>query len=91
MSWRGSMMPIYHAIDGRSVYPDSASLPQPPDVAVIATPETVPSLIGTLGDRGTRAAVVITAGFGELGESGRRLASMRASRISHRSRAPSPF
>jgi acyl-CoA synthetase (NDP forming) len=41
---------------------------------VIATPpETVPSLIGALGDRGTRAAVVVTAGFGELGENGRRL------------------
>jgi acetyltransferase len=66
--------PHHHAIHGLSVYPDIASLPQAPDLAVIATPpETVPSLIGTLGDRGTRAAVVITAGFGELGENGRRL------------------
>jgi acetyltransferase len=64
--------PHHHAIDGLSVYPDIASLPKAPDLAVIATPpETVPSLIGALGDRGTRAAVVITAGFGELGEKGR--------------------
>jgi acetyltransferase len=63
--------PHYHAIDGLTVYPDIKSLPRVPDLAVIATPpETVPSLIGALGERGTRAAVVITAGFGELGEHG---------------------
>jgi acetyltransferase len=56
------------------VHPDIASLPQPPDLAVIVTPpESVPCLIGELGERGTRAAVVITAGFGELGERGRAL------------------
>ncbi|HTV87590.1 MAG TPA: bifunctional acetate--CoA ligase family protein/GNAT family N-acetyltransferase, partial [Stellaceae bacterium] len=43
-------------------------------LAVIATPpDTVPGLIGALGARGTRAAVVITAGFGELGDAGHRL------------------
>jgi len=47
-------------------YPDVASLPTTPDLAVIATPpDTVPSIIAELGDRGTKAAVVITAGFGE--------------------------
>ncbi len=45
--------------------------PRRPDLAVIATPpETVPGLLGELGARGTRAAVVITAGFAELGERG---------------------
>ncbi|MEX0839409.1 MAG: bifunctional acetate--CoA ligase family protein/GNAT family N-acetyltransferase [Parvibaculum sp.] len=53
---------------------DVASLPQAPDLAVIATPpQTVPGLIAELGARGTKAAVVITAGFGELGEEGREL------------------
>ena len=53
---------------------DIAGLPQAPDLAVIATPpQTVPGLIAELGARGTRAAVVITAGFGELGEEGRAL------------------
>ena len=32
-----------------------------------------PALVAALGARGTKAAVVITAGFGELGEAGRRL------------------
>ena len=66
--------PHHRAIDGFRVYPDVASLPIIPDLAVIATPpQTVPSLIAALGERGTRAAVVITAGFGELGAEGRRL------------------
>lgn len=48
-----------------------AHLPEAPDLAVIATPAaTVPGLLGELGARGTRAAVVITAGFAELGEAG---------------------
>ncbi|WP_245545115.1 acetate--CoA ligase family protein [Parvibaculum lavamentivorans] len=56
------------------VYKDVASLPGTPDLAVIATPpQTVPGLISELGARGTKAAVVITAGFGELGEKGRAL------------------
>ncbi|MGE5268822.1 MAG: acetate--CoA ligase family protein, partial [Thiohalocapsa sp.] len=66
--------PHHDALDGVPVYPDVASLSHAPDLAVIATPpETVPPLIAELGARGTRAAVVITAGFGELGERGRAL------------------
>jgi GNAT superfamily N-acetyltransferase/predicted CoA-binding protein len=43
--------PHHHAIDGLSVFPDIASLPCAPDLAVIATPpQTVPSLIGALGE-----------------------------------------
>jgi acetyltransferase len=66
--------PHHRTIDGLPVHPDAASLPQVPDLAVIATPpEAVPLLISELGARGTRAAVVVTAGFGELGEQGRKL------------------
>jgi acetyltransferase len=66
--------PHHQAIDGLAVHPDVASLPQAPDLAVIATPaETVPCLIGEPGERGTRAAVIITAGFSEIGERGKTL------------------
>jgi len=66
--------PHHQTLNGLPVYPDVESLPRAPDLAVIATPpDTVPGLIGALGARGTRAAVVITAGFGELGDAGRRL------------------
>ncbi|MDD3652511.1 CoA-binding protein, partial [Immundisolibacter sp.] len=65
----GPVMPVnpkYVAVEGVLAYKDVASLPLAPDLAVIATPpHTVPQLIAELGARGTRAAVVITAGFKE--------------------------
>jgi acetyltransferase len=66
--------PHHKRIGGAEVFHDVASLPQAPDLAVIATPpDNVPELVAELGARGTRAAIVITAGFGELGEEGKRL------------------
>ncbi len=66
--------PHYTEIAGMPVYPDVASLPAAPDLAVIATPPAVvPALIAELAAKGTRGAVVITAGFGELGAEGKQL------------------
>ncbi len=66
--------PRHQAIDGMPVHPDVASLSSAPDLAIIATPpDTVPNLVAALGAKGTRAAVVITAGFGELGQQGNAL------------------
>ena len=60
--------PKYAEIDGAACHPDVASLPATPDLAVVVTPPpTVPAIIAELGARGTKAAVVITAGFGEGG------------------------
>jgi acetyltransferase len=59
--------PKYKEVLGRPCYKDIASLPAAPDLAVIATPPaTVPGLIAELGAKGTRAAVVVTAGFSGL-------------------------
>ena len=67
----GPVMPVNpkHAdVGGVIAYPDVASLPVAPDMAVICTPPgTVPQIIADLGRRGTKAAVVITAGFGDGG------------------------
>jgi acetyltransferase len=64
--------PRHAEILGRPAVADVAHLPEAPDLAVIATPpETVTPLIAELGARGTKAVVVITAGFGG-GEAGRR-------------------
>ena len=58
--------PRHQTIEGQRVYPDIADLPEAPDLAVIATPPgTVPELVAELARRGTRGAIVITAGFGE--------------------------
>ena len=49
---------------GAPAFADVAALPEAPELAVICTPpSTVPQLIAELGARGTRAAVVLTAGF----------------------------
>ncbi len=61
--------PSADEVEDQRCYPDIASLPEAPDLAVIATPpDAVPDLIAELGARGTRGAVVITAGFGEGGD-----------------------
>ena len=50
-------------IAGRPVLKSLGELKQPADLAVIMTPpETVPKLVLELGERGTRVAVIITAG-----------------------------
>ncbi len=68
----GPIMPVnpkYKAVHGVTAYPDIDALPTTPDLAVVATPaDTVPDIIDRLGNRGTRAAVIISAGFGETGE-----------------------
>ncbi|HXP78071.1 MAG TPA: bifunctional acetate--CoA ligase family protein/GNAT family N-acetyltransferase [Stellaceae bacterium] len=75
--FKGNLMlvnPHYTDIAGMPVYPDVASLPAVPDLAVIATPPAVvPETIAELGAKGARGAVVITAGFGELGVEGKQL------------------
>ena len=58
--------PHEEAIRSAVNYHSVAELPMAPDLAVIATPpQTVPGLVAELGARGCRAAVVVTAGFGE--------------------------
>lgn len=58
--------PKADTVAGHPVAHDIAALPEAPDLAVIATPpDTVAGIVAELGQRGTRAAVIITAGFGE--------------------------
>lgn len=65
----GPIVPVNahaQAVHGIMAYPDVASLPLTPDLAVIATPpDSIPSLVAELAARGTRAAVILTAGFAE--------------------------
>ena len=73
--------PIYpvHPRDARVVglpaFRTVAALPETPDLAVIATPPaTVPGIAAELAERGTRAAIVLTAGLRDAtGDDGRTL------------------
>ena len=52
-------------IAGRPVWRSLSDLLSPPDLAVVMTPaETVPGILKELGAKGTKAAVIISAGPG---------------------------
>lgn len=63
--------PKYEALDDQPCYPDLTALPEPVDLAVVATPAaTVPGIIRQCAEHKVPAAIVLSAGFGEAGEAG---------------------
>ncbi|HMM99124.1 MAG: GNAT family N-acetyltransferase [Anaerolineae bacterium CFX3] len=59
---------------GIKAYPSIKDIPDPVDLAVIVTPApTVPKIITDCVERGVRGAIVISAGFKEIGPEGVRL------------------
>jgi acetyltransferase len=76
--FEGPVLPVNpkrRAVAGVLAFPSVGELPVTPDLAVICTPPaTVPGLVRDLGERGTRAAIVVTAGLGDTpGPDGRPL------------------
>jgi len=56
--------PKHAQIGGEPAYASVAALPEVPELAVICTPpSSVAALVAALGERGTRAAIVMTAGL----------------------------
>lgn len=72
--------PKRHAIHGVRCYPTLGDLPERVDLAVVATPAaTVPGVVRECVERGVKGAILISAGFSELGAAGRALeAEIRA-------------
>jgi acetyltransferase len=72
--FKGQLYPInakHPEIQGQRAYASIAEVGQPVDLVVIATPpKTVPGIIEECGLHGVKAAVIITAGFGEIGAEG---------------------
>ncbi|WP_295990555.1 CoA-binding protein [Rugamonas sp.] len=66
----GALWPVnpkYDALLGMRCYAKVAALPAAPELAILCTPPaTIAGLIAELGARGTRAAIVMTAGLGEF-------------------------
>ena len=59
---------------GIRAYPTIGAVPEPVDLAVVATPApTVPGVIGTCVEAGVKAAIIISAGFKEIGPEGAEL------------------
>lgn len=86
----GTVLPVHPTrpnVLGIKAYPRVGAIPERVDLAVIATPAaTVPDVIGECVDAGVRGAVVISAGFREVGPAGaelerRALAQARRGRL----------
>ncbi|HEX5364498.1 MAG TPA: bifunctional acetate--CoA ligase family protein/GNAT family N-acetyltransferase [Gallionella sp.] len=72
--FQGKLYPINPKsplVQGQQAYTSIAEIGEPVELVVIATPpKTVPGIIEECGIHGVKAAVIITAGFGEAGPSG---------------------
>ncbi len=75
--FKGGLYPVNNKreqILGLKAYPDLNSVPEDLDLVIISTPApTVPSVMRQCGEKGVNSVIIITAGFGELGEEGHRL------------------
>jgi len=67
--FKGEVWPVnpkYGELAGRRCYASVAELPAAPALAVICTPPaTIPAIVRQLGERGTRAAVVLSSGMSD--------------------------
>jgi acetyltransferase len=66
--------PTKDTILGMKAYPSVTALPEPPDLAVIITPpKTIPGIIRECAQTGVPGAIIISAGFKEIGPEGAEL------------------
>jgi acetyltransferase len=66
--------PDHEAVMGIPCYPNIKSLPKVPDLAIICTPaEKVPGDVEECGEKGILGVIIISAGFKETGEEGKKL------------------
>jgi acetyltransferase len=73
-AFEGEVFPVNPKTEellGRKCYAKMGDLPETPDLAIIIVPaHIVPGVLREAAEKGTRAAVVISAGFKETGEDG---------------------
>jgi len=73
----GTVFPVHPTrpnVLGIKAYPNIGAVPERVDLAMIVTPAaTVPDVIGECVDAGVRGAIVISAGFKEIGPAGAEL------------------
>lgn len=66
--------PNRESVLGIKCYPSIKDVPEHVDLAVIATPaKTVPKIVEECGEAGVEGVVIVSAGFRETGEEGRKL------------------
>lgn len=86
--FKGKIYPInpkYEAIEDIRCYPSIESLPESPDQIVIAVAaEKAAEVLAAAGAKGIRAAVVLSAGFAELGTKGGKELQMALRQVAER-------
>ncbi|MES9900211.1 MAG: bifunctional acetate--CoA ligase family protein/GNAT family N-acetyltransferase [Sedimenticola sp.] len=61
-------------IQGQTAYSDLETIGKPVDLAVIVTPaKTIPAIIESCGRHGVKDALILSAGFREVGETGKKI------------------
>jgi acetyltransferase len=76
--------PKHEELLGLKTYPDIDSIFDTLELVVIATPApTVPNIVLQCGMKGVRSIIIITAGFSEVGDAGKRL-QQKVLDIAHR-------
>jgi len=77
LNFQGALYPVNpHAEDimGKKAYPSISSIPGPVEMVVIAIPaQYVPDIVREAGEKGAQSAVILTAGFKETGEEGKKI------------------
>lgn len=75
--FKGNVFPInpkHDKVFGQACYHDIKFVEEPIELAVITTPAaTVPGIIEACGKRGVKAAIILSAGFREIGNAGLQL------------------
>ena len=75
--YKGKLFPVNDkttTIEGLKCYPNLESIGQTPDLVIIILPaKIVPSIMQQCAKIGVKSVVIITAGFKEVGEEGRKL------------------
>lgn len=75
--YQGMIYPINPKVDeilGVKTYPSVTELPEAVDLALICTPAaSIPGLLQQCGLNGTRGAIILASGFGEVDEAGAQL------------------
>ncbi|MGD1102505.1 MAG: acetate--CoA ligase family protein [Terriglobia bacterium] len=83
--FHGKLFPVNPKADfihSIKAFPTVSSIPDPVDLAIIVVPrEDVLSVIDDCGKKGVRGLVVITAGFSETGDEGKRFEAQLGERV----------
>ncbi len=74
--------PKHETVQGQKAYPSLDAVNEPIDLAVVATPAaTIPDIVNACGEHGIRMMLILSAGFREIGDEGKRLEAKITRRV----------